>query len=148
MAKVKAVQLALPFPESAPVAELDEQKIAAALADPVVVWSGWEDTMPGWIWRAIIEERLARLAQGGDDDLATMAEALAYLYCAALVVPLDHDWAKIYINLAAQYMAARGAALPDDMQPRPFTDYEEALLRELRWKIRSSQKRARLRRGG
>jgi len=149
--RMKAVQLALPFPESAPAAELDEEKIAAALADPVVVWPGWESTVPDWIWQAVTEERLARVAAGGDDDLATLAEVLCYLFTAGLAVPLDYDWAEIYINLAAQYMAARGKAdLPDDMRPRPFTDYEETLLRELRHKIRSSQKRARrarLRRG-
>ncbi|MBC8447692.1 MAG: hypothetical protein H8D78_08080 [Chloroflexi bacterium] len=56
-------------------------------------------------------------------------------------MPLSHEWAEIYCNLAARYMAARGAILSEDMQPRPFTDYEERLLQELRWDIRCSQVR-------
>ena len=137
----------LPLPLEVPVAPaLDEEVLAAALADPVIVWPGWESTMPGWIWQAITEERLARLATGDGDGLATLAEALAYLYCAGLAAPLNHEWAEIYCNLAARYMAARGAILPEDMQPRPFTEYEETLLRDFRWDIRHAQKRERRKR--
>ena len=132
----------LPLPLEMPVAPaLDEEVLAAALADPVIVWPGWESTMPGWIWQAITEERLARLATGDGEGLATLAEALAYLYCAGLAAPLNHEWAEIYVNLAARYMAARGAILPEDMRPRALTDYEERLLQELRWDIRRSQVR-------
>ena len=132
----------LPLPLETPVAPAsDEEMLAAALADPVIVWPGWESTMPGWIWQAITEERLARLATGDGEGLATLAEALAYLYCAGLAAPLNHEWAEIYVNLAARYMAARGAILPEDMRPRALTDYEERLLQELRWDIRRSQVR-------
>jgi len=138
MAKpTEAVQLPLPL-----------EVLATALADPLVIYpSGWDLSLPEWLRQAVTEERLARLATGDGDGLpasaglATLAEALAYLYCAGLTVPLSHEWAEIYGNLAARYMADRGATLPEDMQPRDFTDYEERLLDELRRDIRCSQVR-------
>ena len=134
-----AMQLPLFSP---PNAGPDKKKVAEILADPLVVWPGWQDSMPDWIRRAITEERLQRLAMDGDDDLATMAEVLAYLFCASLAVPLCHEWAEIYCNLAATYMEDRGAVIPDEkLRPRPFTDREETWLREIRSDIRCKQKR-------
>ena len=114
---------------------------------PLIVWpGGWDRHIPAWLQEAVTEERVVRAVSGGDDDLATLAEAVCYLFTAALSVPLDHEWSQIYINLAVQYMAARRAILPEDMQPRPFTEYEERLLRKLRSDIRHWQRRGQQRR--
>ncbi len=114
---------------------------------PLIVWpGGWDRHIPAWLQEAVTEERVVRAVSGGDDDLATLAEVLCYMFTAGLSAPLSHEWAEIYCNLAAQYMAARGAILPEDMQPRPFTEYDERLLRKLRSDIRCRQKRERQRR--
>jgi len=114
---------------------------------PLIVWpGGWDRHIPAWLQEAVTEERVVRAVSGGDDDPATLAEVVCYLFTAALSVPLDHEWAEIYCNLAARYMADRGAILPEDMQPRPFTEYEQRLLRKLRSDIRRKQKRERQRR--
>jgi len=144
---MKAVQLSL-LSLTSEVASADPQvEPPEHLHDPLIVHpGGWDEDLPAWLREAVIGERVARAAVAGDDDLATLAEVLCYLFTASLAAPLSHEWAEIYINLAAQYMAARGAILPEDMQPRPFTECEEALLRDLRRDIRHRQKGGRQKR--
>ena len=137
----KAVQLPLSLEMPAMPGLDEEEKLAAALAEPLIVYpGGWDCSLPEWLRQAVAEERLAR-AGSDNDGLATLAEVLCYLFTAGLAAPLNHEWAEIYVNLAAQYMAARGATLPDDMQQRALTGYEERLLQELRRDIRRSQER-------
>ena len=139
----QAVQLSLAMPPSTSEREATAAKV---LSDPRVVYpGGWDADLPAWLRQAAGEERLAR-SLAGEDGLATLAEVVCYMFTAALSVPLDHEWAEIYCNLAAQYMAARGAVLPEGMQPRPFTEYEERLLQKLRSDIRRTQKRERQKR--
>jgi len=143
---MKAMQLSLfsLMLEEAPAGPQAEQ--LHDLHDPLIVHpGGWDEDLPAWLREAVIEERVAR-AVAGDDDLATLAEVLCYLFTASLAAPLSREWAEIYINLAARYMAARGAILPEDVQPRPFTEHEETLLRDLRRDIRRRQKRERQKR--
>ena len=139
----QAVQLSLAMPPS--TSEL-EATAAKVLSDHLVVYpGGWDADLPAWLRQAVGEERLER-SPAGEDGLATLAEVVCYMFIACMSVPLNHERAGIYCNLAAQYMAARGAILPEDMQPRPFTEYEERLLRKLRSDIRRTQKRERQRR--
>ena len=106
---------------------------------PIVVMpGGWGDTLPDWIKGEITLQRLIRLAKG-DDDLATDAEAVAYLYTAALEAPIDHEWAQIYFYLVTKL---KGEAVPPDIRVETLTDYEcSELDRFKRW-IRERQRKA------
>jgi hypothetical protein len=120
----------------------DIDRLARAFTDPLVVFDvGWADTLPEWIKHQITIERMGRLYKGGNDDYATDAEALAYLYCAGLSVPMNHDWTNIYLYLAGSYMQKRGNEVYEWI-PKELSEYEHSELSELKYRIRQTQKKA------
>ena len=127
--------------------------IVGALTDPILVFpGGWGDTLPDWLKQAITLERLAMnmKALKGEEMTGTDAEACAYLYAASLTQPMDHDWAQIYLYIAAQVYRCHGRGeMPtniavdklDDGQMRDLNRLKEWLYLE-RAKIRLERDRA------
>ena len=78
-------------------------EMVGALTDPIIVFpGGWGDTLPEWLKTAITLGRLTENIKvtKGEQPTGTDAEACAYLYTAALTMPLDSDWARIYLYIA------------------------------------------------
>ena len=122
--------------------------LVSALSDPIIVFtSPWMDTLPEWIKGEIKMQRLAQLMKG-EEEVATDAEALAYMYPRALEAPLDSDWTEIYLYLGAQVMGNR---MPDDIRKDSLSDYQMGLLIELkRWiyrqRVKTREERRRIER--
>lgn len=112
--------------------------LVGAITDPIVVFtSPWMDTLPEWIKGEVKMQRLAQLMKG-EEEVATDAEALAYMYPRALEAPLDSDWTEIYLYLGTQVMGDR---MPDDIRKDSLSDYQMGLLMELkRWIYRQRVK--------
>ena len=112
--------------------------LVGALTDPIIVFtSPWVDTLPEWIKGEIKMQRLAQLMKG-EEEVATDAEALAYMYPRALEAPLDSDWTEIYLYLGSQVMRHN---MPDDIRKDSLSDYQMGLLMELkRWIYRQRVK--------
>ena len=115
-------------------------RLLEVFTDPVIVYDeSWGDTLPEWIKDRITIERIVRVYKG-EDDYATDAEALAYLYCASLALPMSQEWANIYLYLAGRYMKKRGADAYEWV-PKELSDHEQSKLRELKHWIRKEQKK-------
>jgi hypothetical protein len=129
--------------------EIDDQieRIVGCLSDPLIVYPGWEDALPGKLKREIPVERIVRVYKMEGDEQCGDLEAMAYLYTASLSVSLSERWGNIYINLAKQYMKNIGFQL-DNISTRDLVDEEYAMLRELKTWIRSQQKGSRKRENG
>lgn len=123
--------------------------LVGALMDPIIVMpGGWGDSLPDWIKGAIQIERLAQLMKG--EEMATDAEACAYLYTASLTNPIDRDWVQVYLHIAGKVVSRnKGAAIPEDIRVDSLDDYQMGLLRDLkRWiwdrivKVRQERRRS------
>jgi len=135
--------------------QIDDQMddLVGALTDPIILMpGGWEDTLPDWIKSQITLERLAHniRALKGEQPTGTDAEACAYLYTRSLEAPMDSDWTQIYLYVAGKVVAkAKGTEIPEDIKVNSLSDYQMALLKDLkRWiydhrvKIREERQRA------
>ena len=79
--------------------------VAAALSDPIVLPAEGDSVwLPDYMVPRIKEERLRRVLEGDDGDNATDLELVAYLMCASLNSPLDHDAVEAYLTLAANLL--------------------------------------------
>ncbi len=83
------------------------------ITGPLVVYDGsWGRDVPGWLRSAVRRARLEQVQQeverGEQGELATLEEACAYLMTASLAVPLNHDWATIYIHVAGRVLSRHG----------------------------------------
>lgn len=118
--------------------------LVGALADPIIVFtSPWMDTLPEWIKGEVKMQRLAQLMKG-EEEVATDAEALAYMYPRALEAPLDSDWTEIYLYLGTQVVRHN---IPDDIRKDSLSDYQMGLLMELKRWIYRQRVKAREERG-
>lgn len=121
-----------------PIVRKGVENMVWAIQAPIIVWPGFEDGLPDHLKNRIPLERLA-LAATGETEMATDAEAVAYLHTASLVQPLSHDVARVYLHIAAKYL---GKALPEDFQNEHETPLEPQQAEELaklkRW-IRKKQ---------
>ena len=124
--------------------------LVGVFTDPVLVFpGGWGDTLPEWLKGAITMERLElnmRVLKG-DEMTGTDAEACAYLYTACLTQPMDHDWAQIYLYVAAQTYRRWGKSeMPSDVAVDSLRDDQIADLNRLKdWLYR---KRSQVRQDG
>ena len=107
--------------------------IVGALADPIIAYPGWGDTIPEWLKNAIAVERMA-MARKGEDITGTDAEACAYLYTALLCFPVDQDWSDIYLYIAGLVHSRHhdGAQVPEDIRVESISDYQMGDLRRLK----------------
>ena len=118
--------------------------LVGAITDPIIVFtSPWMDTLPEWIKGEVKLQRLAQLMKG-EEEVATDAEALAYMYPRALEAPLDPDWTGIYLYLGSRVMRDR---MPDDIRKDSLNDYQMGLLMELKRWIYRQRVKARKERG-
>lgn len=85
-----------------------EQLLDKYANSPILTCGGWGDTIPEWLKEAI---KKARINQK-DKELATNEDTLAYLMCASLSMPLDADFANIYLYLSNKVMTEHNR-LPD-----------------------------------
>ena len=105
--------------------------MAGVFSDPVIVHRcGWMDMVPKWIFAQITVERLLHLMRHKDyytgkkdyehrhaAEMATDAEALAYMVPASLEFPLDHEWSQIYFYITTKvYEQANQGKMPDDIR--------------------------------
>src|SRR4030042_734295 len=79
------------------------EEMVGALTDPLIVCpgGGWENDIPQRIRDELPIRRLAHLmlclrGEATSDEVCDL-EALAYLYPASMVAPMDNDWANIYM---------------------------------------------------
>lgn len=118
-----------------------EQMIAEIIGifkDPIVVYpGGWEDTVPPGIYEMIRLERFVQQmkAKGRKIEEATDAEALAYLYTAALVAPIGSEWTHIYLWLGRDLLPNEEAKqyAPKELTPdeaRMLSDFKRWLYRK------------------
>lgn len=106
--------------------------LVGALTDPIILFpGGWGDTLPDWVKGAIQIERLAQLMKG--EEIATDAEACAYLYTASLEAPMDSDWTQIYLYVAGKVVSKnRDPHMPEDIKVDSLNDYQMGQLRGLK----------------
>ncbi len=113
--------------------------IMGIFRNPIILYpSGWMDTLPDRLRNEITMERFLQQmkAKGKPIDEATDAEALAYIYSAVLVAPMDSEWTNIYLWLGRDY----GMPDPERMTPKKLTSDEEKMLSDLkRWIYRRQQ---------
>jgi hypothetical protein len=111
-------------------------EIVGALTDPIIVYpGGWGDTLPEWLKTSITLERLSMnmKALKGEEMTGTDAEAVAYLMTASLTAPMDHDWAQIYLYVAAQTYRRWGKnEMPPDIVVDKLDDGQIADLNRLK----------------
>ncbi len=79
------------------------------LAGPIIVHrSPWAETLPAWLPKACLLERLDRIFEehgaGSVGKLATHAEILAYMYPASMEAPMHRDWTNVYLWVANEAM--------------------------------------------
>ena len=109
----------------------------AALTDPIIVFDpGWET--PQWLLGEIKLQRLACLIT--EKEVATDAEALAYVSNASLCVPLASEWVEIYEYLLTKVM---GDKVPEELRKEKLAEYRMSLLRDLKGWIWRQRKKAR-----
>jgi len=115
--------------------------LTEVLTTPIVYHpGGWEDTVPEELRREVLKQRIEKMVNGGWNE-ATDAEVLCYLMTASLVQPLSSDWTQIFLYEGAQFMPQLREAVP--ATPKELSDYQKSELRDLKCKIRDSQKRRR-----
>jgi len=117
-------------------------RICFSLFAPVVCHGpGWADTVPKWLRDRVQMERLILAAK--QEDMATDAELVIYLYTASLEMPFDHHWFRIYMHYAVRAMESEGMPVPSDFDDhrKPLDDYEEMLVKDLKGKIFGKQVR-------
>lgn len=129
----------------------DQQRVKAVLKEwdtiseawktPMVYHpGGWEDTIPEYMKKEVIRQRIAKINNGGWKT-ATDAEVVCYLSTASFVGPFDWDWTNIFTYETSLLLPQIRDALPDT--PKELSGYQTQLLNELKYKIRNSQIRNR-----
>lgn len=115
--------------------------ISEAWKTPMVYHpGGWEDTIPEYMKKEVIRQRIAKINNGGWKT-ATDAEVVCYLSTASFVGPFDWDWTNIFTYETSLLLPQIRDALPDT--PKELSGYQTQLLNELKYKIRNSQIRNR-----
>ena len=79
------------------------------LAGPVIVHRcPWSETLPPWLLKACLLERLERIFEEHDagqvGNLATNAEILACMYPASMEAPMHREWVDLYLWLGNDVM--------------------------------------------
>ncbi len=98
----------------------------------------WADMIPDWLLEEIKTERIVYgLAGIANPDTPKVgdAEIAAYLMTASMRAPIPHEYAVIYIFLAARLMKKRGRVVLDFMEEKlekGLTQCEEQKLQNLR----------------
>lgn len=113
------------------------------LTAPLIVYpSPWKADIPEWMIREVTLQRLIQL-KSGETDLATDAEALAYIFPAVMEAPIDHEWSKIYLYLGTRVMENRltkdHVTMPGDVREDSLSEYETGQLNRLKRWIRERQ---------
>lgn len=109
----------------------------------VVADVGWAETLPEWLREEVSSERmiLGLLSEASKKELTPDeqigdAEVVAYLMTASMVAPIDRDFVDIYLHLTGKVMKkAKNVDMPDDMKMEKLTNYQESLLKDLKYKI-------------
>jgi hypothetical protein len=74
-----------------------------ALCDPIIVWPGYERSLPQNLCDDIILHRLIQNLKG-ETGVASWPEVCAYLMTTSLEHPFNRDWTEIYEYAFAQYV--------------------------------------------
>lgn len=144
----KQTTLALTIPPPAPPPEVVNdllQELGNSLHAPILSWGAWGSSIPDRLKEEIILQRMLRLMKCKKErnrellNLATDAEACAYLFTACLEFPFDEDWAQIYFYVAAKAMPK--TKLPPDLTVTELSRYRLDLLNHLKRWIVSQQRK-------
>jgi hypothetical protein len=89
--------------ERPPSVAEDIENMVGALCDPIIVWPGYENSLPDNIRGDITMHRLIQNLKG-EKGVATWPEVCAYMMTASLDHPFPRDWVEIYEWAFAQYV--------------------------------------------
>jgi hypothetical protein len=120
------------------MAEKQIYDLIGCFTEPLVVCpGGWDDTIPDWLRKAVVTERMIELivaTREGREPTGTDAEACAYMYTASLVAPIGSDWTEIQLYLATKCLQKHQQAreIPEDIKVEELSDYRLGLLATLK----------------
>jgi len=99
--------------------------LAGCFTEPLVVCpGGWADSLPEWLRKAVVEERMIALLQAVRENR-------------------EPTGTEIYLYVASQVMARhRKAEVPDDIKVEGLSNYRKGLLADLRGRIYRCRRRA------
>lgn len=111
-------------------------EIVSAITDPVIVpRSPWVSSIPAWLKHQVTLARMIDVMRTkGKVEMATDAEACAYLMPLTLEFPIPHEWAEIYLYVSTKVCRAAGKDVPQDIAVEKLDSYSEDELKHLkRW---------------
>ena len=116
-------------------------RIVFTLTAPMVGYGAWADDIPDWLKEQAQMGRLLLAMHAPEAEIATDAEACAYLMTASLAMPLDHDWTQIYLHVATVCGRRDGKEIPEDVAVEELTDWQSDRLLDLKkWIFRQQWK--------
>ncbi len=116
-------------------------RIVFRLTAPMVGYGAWADDIPDWLKEQAQMGRLLLAMHAPEAEIATDAEACAYLMTASLAFPPDHDWTQIYLYVATVCGRREGKEIPEDVAVEELTDWQSERLLDLkRWIYRQQWK--------
>ncbi|MCK9436799.1 MAG: hypothetical protein M0Q12_06300 [Synergistaceae bacterium] len=106
----------------------------------IVADTAWADSLPEWLKNEISAERmiLGLLSQSTKTTLTPEeqigdAEIVAYLMTASLKMPLDRDFANIYLFVTGRLMKkVKNIDMPQDIKIDKLSNDEERKLKDLK----------------
>ena len=109
-------------------------EVTHALTGPIIVYSEeWGSTLPDWIKRDMALERLLKLMKDKEPGMATDLEAVAYLYSASFIAPMQHEFTDIYLWATGRELKKRGMAVPEGTPTKLGPDAEREYKTFKRW---------------
>jgi len=114
------------------------EEMARVFTDPIVLFHQDGDLIPQWLKEKITIDRCCRYLKNDKNISATDSEVCAYLMTASFAMPLDHDYAQIYLYVANKTYKGRGE-LPSDIIVNYLTSDQERYLDRLSHWIREQQ---------
>jgi hypothetical protein len=124
-------------PAEQPLSRENERWVAEivhALTGPIIVYSEeWGSTLPDWIKRDMALERMLKLMKDKEPGMATDLEAVAYLYSASFLAPMQRDWTDIYLYAASKELKKRGKEIPAEAPKKLNPDAEREYKTFKRW---------------
>lgn len=106
----------------------------------VVADSGWAETIPEWLKKEVMAERIICGIATNTEKIEYVgdAEACLYLYTASLRAPMSHEMNEIYVYLTAKLMKRQGMEVFPFMQEKlekGLSTYEGRELADLKSRL-------------
>ena len=116
-----------------PQTEKEIGSLVGAMCDPIIVWPGYENSLPKNLKDLVPLHRLLQMMK--HEETATDVEAAIYFSTVSLDHPIGRDWSEIYLYVAYK---ALGDVIPKDIRMHEITDYQMGMLRHFKdWLYRT-----------